>query len=174
MTPRLYLDLDGVMADFDHGFERLFGMSNREFRQKHGEQADDVMWPVILERPDFFRALPPTHGAKAFLRELHDAGFPQPIILTACPKTSYESAARQKREWVREHLGAHLTVLPVMGGRNKPLFMHDAGDVLIDDHRRNIEVWRAEGGVGILHRSWVDTFEQLFEAYPQLSRRVPA
>lgn len=157
---RLFLDLDGVMADFDAGFERAFGEPIKEFKSRYTSErdCDDAMWPMIHGQPTFFRDLPPCTGAIGFLLWLtwHGA-LPQPTILTACPKTNYESAARQKREWVREHLGEHLTVLPVQGGRNKPLFMHAPGDVLIDDYRRNVDAWTAEGGVGILHRNFRDT-----------------
>lgn len=58
-------------------------------------------------------------------------------------------------------LGADTVVLPVMGGSNKPLFMHQAGDILIDDFRRNTEAWAAAGGRAILHRNFPDTMAQL-------------
>jgi len=44
-----------------------------------------------------------------------------------------------------------------LGGRNKWLFMHQPGDVLIDDFAKNIGPWDAAGGVGILHRSFAET-----------------
>ncbi|WP_260477050.1 hypothetical protein [Stenotrophomonas sp. 278] len=80
------------------------------------------------------------------------------MILTACPKSNYTVAAQQKRAWVREHLSATCLVLPVLGGVNKPLFMHQAGDVLIDDWSKNCVAWTAAGGVAIQHKGdWVAT-----------------
>ena len=132
MTIRLYLDLDGVMADFDAHFPATFGLNHREM-------ADDAMWATINAHPSYFRDMPPMDGAVAFFRALPV----EPIILTACPKSNYAHVAQQKREWVREHLSTDVIVLPVMGGRHKPLFMHAEGDVLIDDWRKNIEAWKA-------------------------------
>lgn len=87
-----------------------------------------------------------------------------PIILTACPKSNWAHVATQKAEWVRSHLSAHVTVLPVLGGSSKPLFMHTKVDILIDDFRRNTEAWAAAGGLAILHRSFESTSAELDQA----------
>lgn len=154
MQVNLYVDQDGVLADFDRHFPTVFGLDHRDM-------ADDDMWGRINGHESFFRDLPPCPGALEFfdsVRHLH------PVILTACPKTNYQSVAIQKREWIRHYLGHDVRVLPVMGGRNKPLFMHAPGDILIDDFSRNIEAWRAHGGHGILHRNWGDTHIALMQA----------
>lgn len=149
--PRIYLDLDGVMADFDAHFPETFGLD-------HKSLADDEMWAKINSHPSYFRDLPPCLGAIEFFRSIE---FLQPIILTACPRTNYAHAAKQKREWVREHLSEKAMVLPVMGGHNKPLFMHEPGDVLIDDFAKNIDAWDKAGGTGILHSRFETTSSRL-------------
>ena len=153
---RIYLDLDGVMADFDGTFPALFG-------QDHRAMADDEMWELVNGHQTFFRDLPPMEGAVEFFRSIEHL---HPIILTACPKSNYAHAAVQKVEWVRKHLSPHVTVLPVLGGYNKPLFMHAKGDILIDDFRRNTEAWTAAGGNAILHRSFEATSAALAEHIP--------
>lgn len=147
----LYLDLDGVMADFDAHFPETFGLDHRSL-------ADDDMWATINAHPSYFRDMPLCAGAKAFYDRI---SWMNPIILTACPRTNYQHVARQNREWVREHLSSTCVILPVMGWSNKPLFMHAAGDVLIDDFERNIKAWVAEGGTGIHHRNFADTSNAL-------------
>lgn len=137
----LYVDLDGVMADFDGAFPAVFGLDHRSL-------ADDEMWSHINGHPSFFRDLPPMAGAVDFFRSIEHLN---PVILTACPKSNYPHVAAQKRAWVREHLSASCLVLPVLGGRHKPLFMHQLGDVLIDDFGKNCEAWSEAGGVAIKH-----------------------
>lgn len=151
-TATLYLDMDGVMADFDGAFPKVFGLDHRNM-------ADAEMWRHINGHPSFFRDLPPMTGALQFFRKVEDFN---PVILTACPKSNYQNVALQKRAWVREHLSKNVLVLPVMGGINKPLFMHQPGDILIDDYRRNVEAWIAAGGRGILHRDWQQTREKFY------------
>lgn len=164
---RLYLDMDGVLADFDRAYEERFAVAPRSHE-------DAVLWANIDGCEDFFRTIPPCAGALEFFAEVAHLN---PIILTACPKTGYPKAAQHKREWIREHLGADVVVLPVMGGTNKPLFMHAPGDVLIDDYRRNTEAWSAAGGVAILHRDWEGTrraLEAVMDVKPATNGQAPS
>lgn len=149
--PNVYLDLDGVMADFDAHFPALFGVD-------HKSMLDDDMWSTINGHPSYFRDMPPCPGAKEFYRSIE---WLTPIILTACPKSNYPHVARQKREWVREHLSTTCQVLPVMGGSSKPLFMQSPGDILIDDFERNTKAWQLEGGFAILHKDFKTTTKAL-------------
>lgn len=148
---RLYLDLDGVMANFDGSFPDTFGFDHRTM-------TDEDMWSKINGHATFFRDLPLMPGAKAFFETIRHL---EPIILTACHASNYAEVAQQKKEWVRAHLSGVVTILPVMGGVHKPLFMHSAGDILIDDYRRNTEAWEAAGGVAILHRTFDVTAQNL-------------
>lgn len=144
----LYIDLDGVMADFDGAFPAVFGLDHRSL-------ADDEMWGHINSHPSFFRDLPPMAGALDFFRSVEHLN---PVILTACPKSNYPHVAAQKRAWVRAHLSQTCMVLPVLGGRHKPLFMHQAGDVLIDDFGKNCAAWTDAGGIAIKHEGdWTAT-----------------
>jgi hypothetical protein len=149
--PRVFLDLDGVMANFDAHFPALFGIDHRDM-------LDADMWATINAHPSYFLDMPIFDGAKEFFDRIE---WLDPIILTACPKSNYQHVARQKRQWVRKHLSTKCLVLPVMGGLNKPLFMHARGDILIDDFRRNTLAWQQEGGIAILHRDFPTTRERL-------------
>ena len=120
--------------------------------------ADGDMWERINAHPSYFRDMPMCPGAKDFWRRICHI---DPIILTACPRTNYQHVAVQKREWCREHLSSDVTVLPVIGGHNKWLFMHKPGDVLIDDYEKNLAPWRKAGGVAILHVGFEQTCNDL-------------
>jgi deoxypyrimidine-specific 5' nucleotidase type C protein (NT5C) len=139
--PKLFLDLDGVLADFDGGFPRIFGEDHRHI-------GEDRMWELVRGRPDFFAELHAFPGAVEFFRAVAHL---QPAILTAAPKSDYMNAALAKRRWVRTHIDPDVLVLPVMGGRNKPAFLDHPGDILIDDYGRNCDLWEAAGGVAIKH-----------------------
>lgn len=161
MTRTLYLDLDGVMADFDRAFPAVFGLDHRDM-------ADDDMWLHINGHPTFFRDLPPMAGAIEFFRAIEPFS---PVILTACPKSNYAHVAAQKRAWIREHLSRSCWVLPVLGGRHKPLFMHTPGDILIDDFGKNCTAWAEAGGVAIKHEGqWDWTTAALNAALVDITR----
>jgi len=146
---RIFLDLDGVLADFDRHYADLFG-------HYHNAIPDDELWGKIHSQPSFFRDMPPFRDAKPFLLGVvmlaTKAGVRDVSVLTACPKSAYAHVAGQKRAWVYEHLSPHLTVIPTAGGSSKPLFMHSPGDILVDDFERNTSAWEKAGGRAILHK----------------------
>jgi hypothetical protein len=67
----------------------------------------------------------------------------------------------QKRAWVRQHLSESITILPMMGGVNKAMFMHEPGDILIDDMAKNCNAWEEVGGIAIVHQNADATRAQL-------------
>jgi hypothetical protein len=140
MTRSLYLDHDGVMADFDGGFPAMFGFDHRA-------AGDDVMWKTIHDYGSFFRDLPVCEGALEFYESVRPH---VTAILTACPKDDFENIAKQKIGWVREHIG-DVQIILTPGGKSKPLYMRNPGDVLVDDFPANTERWGKAGGIGILH-----------------------
>ena len=157
---RLYLDLDGVLADFDTYFEEIFGVHPRK-------TTDAFVWSSINSHKNFFSELPLFEGGKEFFDRVNFIGL-ELAILTAAPKSNYHEAAKQKRQWVYKHICPHVTVLPVYGGKSKPLFMHSPNDILIDDFAVNCNNWRKAGGRAILHtdfksslgKLWVNLYEK--------------
>jgi 5'(3')-deoxyribonucleotidase len=145
----VFLDSDGVCADFDRGFPEIFGIDHRSI-------PEEEMWRLVAELPTFFDELPLMPDAEELFNGLRDY---DPIILTACPKACFQAAAIAKKRWVRRHFGLHVRVLPVWGGKNKPLYMHQPGDILIDDWQDNITAWNAFGGTGILHLDAASSLE---------------
>lgn len=152
----LFLDLDQTFADFDGGFIRLFGMPPTQC-------AKAKKWEQIANTPNFFRDLEPLPGAYQFylkIRHLPHA------FLTACPHSFYAQAAQQKREWSRINLDAHAFVIPALGSSNKPLFMHNPGDVILDDREPVCEAWEAAGGIAIhFTGDYEKSYTQIMQAW---------
>lgn len=147
----LFLDLDGVFADFERGYHDAFGLSCRR-------ESDDDLWAKVHTKPNFFYDLPLIPGSDEFYADIRHMPH---VFLTACPKTNYDQIAVQKRYWVRKHLSASAMVLPIVGARHKPLFMNHLGDILIDDYGLNINGWVDAGGYGIKHENFKDTRAEL-------------
>lgn len=150
---RIFIDLDGVMADFDVHFRNLFDCDPPS---KSGGIKDEEMWKLIHGHGEFFITMPLFDGAKEFFDAFAQRGF-DPIILTAASKGHYHEMARQKRIWVREHLTTEHLILPVWGSASKTLFMHAPGDILIDDFEKNCKRWTDAGGTAIHHKTFAET-----------------
>jgi len=79
------------------------------------------------------------------------------VELLSSPSRS-QTSRLGKRLWVRNNLpGVKLTLAQAAKKQNYAAPNH----ILIDDRESNIEQWRSQGGIGILHTSAADTIEQL-------------
>ena len=151
----IFLDLDGVMFDFEKYFEEYFGV-------RHDTFDDPEMWKMIHEHGSFFRNLPLMPGAKEFFDWLMTLGY-NVQILTGCPRQNFTIAATDKKKAVRQHLSADIQVLTVIGGKNKFVFLNQPGDILIDDFTKNLKPWEDAGGVGVHHTNFENTKKKLIE-----------
>lgn len=147
---QLYVDLDGVLADFDAGYERLTG-------ERPDKAKDDVNWDLVRAAPTFYLDLPPMADLPALWARI---GRYDPIVLTGVPK-SIPNVENQKRAWVRTWIGVN-TLTVCCASRDKATYARP-GDVLIDDWPRYRELWLAAGGVWITYTSAIDVDRQLTE-----------
>lgn len=146
----LFVDLDGVLADFDSHFKNHHGKLFSEFE-------DGEAWDLLKQIPDFWLNLNPMPEADAFLKSLQNYA---PVILLSSPGSHDEKRARyQKRLWANKHLGAHIPLL-MCPAKDKCKFA-GRGRVLIDDMVLNTAQWREAGGISILHISAEYTLQQL-------------
>lgn len=147
----LFVDLDGVMVDFERGFEINFGI-------KHDSVPENIMWQMINEREQHWHDLPAMPGAI----RLWSYVLPfKPTILTGCPRSiGYHLAEHGKRAWCERELGPEVEVI-TCASRDKPQYMRTRGDVLIDDLQKNINRWEAAGGRGILYQNAVQAIGKL-------------
>jgi hypothetical protein len=143
---KLYIDMDGVLADFDRAASGLLGMDSYKFEFMYGATE---FWRRINQRPDFFFKLAPLPGALDMWAVLAPLN---PTILTACPKReNTEKVANQKRLWIAKHLGEHVPVLTTITGKHG---YAEPGAILIDDRAGEYrEKWQAAGGSFIHHLS---------------------
>lgn len=52
---QVYLDCDGVLADFDRAAIQLLGMPPREYEKRHGKGPSGANWPGIPISTDHCR-----------------------------------------------------------------------------------------------------------------------
>ena len=159
--PRLFLDADGVLADFDLGVRRLLGMRPKEFIAKHGR---GTFWKRLAKAGNFYGSLPEMPDARLLFDAVKHL---QPTILTGLPMGNW--AAAQKVEWAAEHFPG-LPIITCMA-RDKHKHMHP-GDVLVDDREKHRQAYEAAGVVFIHHRKAEDSLRQLAKIYPSVN--VPA
>lgn len=148
--PRIYLDCDGVLADFDRGATAVLGMPPRRYEQRNGLP---VFWARLASTPDFFDTLelmPDALDLYQAVRHRH------PVILTGLPRGGW--AEPQKRRWAARHFPG----VPVIttSAALKREHCHP-GDALVDDTVKFRHLWEKEGGVFIPHTSAAASIAEL-------------
>jgi hypothetical protein len=140
--------MDGVLADFNTGYENVFGRRPHEF--------EDIDWLKVREAEDFFLRLPPM----ADFAILWDYVAPlKPVVLTGVPPSIQAKAEQNKRAWAKQWLGASVEVV-CCRSRDKHLYCAP-GDILVDDWERYMDLWVRKGGTWVTHRDAKTTIREL-------------
>jgi hypothetical protein len=155
--PRLFLDADGVLADFDEGARRLLGMHPRAFEAKHGRGA---FWKRLANAKNFYGTLPKMPDARLLFDAVKHL---KPTILTGLPLGNW--AARQKIEWAAEHFPG-VPIITCMA-RDKHKHMKP-GDVLVDDRENHRAAYEEAGVVFVHHQNAEETLRQLAKIFPSV------
>ncbi len=150
MDYKIYCDMDGVIADFERGYEELTGIDLQgEFKPEGKEfwgpisKAGVGFWAGLKWMPDG--------------QQLWDYIKPfNPQLLSA---PSREQSSRiGKHVWVKHKIPGTRLILRYA---NKKKELASPESILIDDRQNNIDQWEAAGGIGILHTSAANTISQL-------------
>lgn len=149
----IYLDLDGVFADF-------FGATQYRLGKHYRQMPPREAWKVLERVPHLFRDLPLLPDAQQLWDGLQGKGTLR--FLTAVPRPTgfLKTAAQDKVLFVEANLSRTTPVITVRDGVTKARWANP-GAVLIDDTPRNIDAWVAAGGIGILHTSAQTTLDKL-------------
>lgn len=151
----LYLDMDGVVADFDEFARRILELPDSEAAA--GIYPDDK-WQKLAVHQRMYRDLKKTPYADELVQQcvrfclVKNYNY---AFLSAVPKANdVKWSFLDKVEWVQRYYPG----IPVFfGPYSKDKHQHcQPGDILIDDRRSNIEEWTAAGGIAIHHTN-IDT-----------------
>lgn len=161
---QIFLDCDGVLADFDKRAEAIVGMKPREF-DKHANSKE--FWDMIYADPNFFSELDPMEDADELVRgvllECEEHNLKMPIILTGKPRHRHSHgdwSIEQKLAW-RDKYHPTLEMI-VTESHNKKLHMKP-GDIIIDDWDKYRQIWINAGGLWILHKTAQQSLVELHE-----------
>lgn len=164
----VYCDYDGVLVNFQAGMIQIFGEEN------YPPYMPDPVWKASEEykllcagtNVDWWGNLPPMDD----YNDLWDFLKPyRPKILTAYALWSPEASPPSimgkiiwNEKWTKVS-DYDLHIVHKNAKANFAMTYDGQPNVLIDDTKDNVDAWRKEGGIAILHKSAKDTIEKLKE-----------
>jgi hypothetical protein len=137
MKKQLFLDCDGVLANFDDSAALILGEHPRGYESRHSEEK---FWGLLRgHKPGFYRTLDVLPQGRILFEAVRHL---DPVILTGCPQGNW--AESQKIEWAARHFpGTKIITCPSV---DKRLHMK-AGDILVDDYLKYRHLWVDAGGI---------------------------
>jgi len=148
----IYLDMDGVIADFAKRYKELYRMEPKEAEKKKefNKFFDNF---IATEQFATLDLMPGAMDGLIYLRK--HLTVPTQILSSTANEARYDAISKQKMLWLETH-GITFTPNFVPGKRHKYKFA-SPDKIIIDDTESVIDDWKKAGGIGILHKDWVTT-----------------
>lgn len=154
MPSCIYLDMDGVIADFNGRYREIYGDIPESERRKHFE----ANFGDFIAR-GLFSTLDLMPDAMVLIEYLRNASIPTEILSSTAREKYHEDVSKQKLIWLQTH---GITFTPnLVPGKHHKYKWAKPDTLIIDDTLSVIEDWRKAGGVAIWHKDVPTTLAQL-------------
>lgn len=151
----VYLDMDGVIANFDKRFKEKFGKRPQETRNDKDfggyfkKFIDDAEFINLELMPD----------ALELLNYLETIEVPVEILSSTAREDRHQEIAKQKDVWLDKH-EIHY-VRNFVPGKSLKYKFAEPSSIIIDDTQSVIDDWKKAGGVAIHHKDALSTISTL-------------
>ena len=152
---KIYLDMDGVIADFHKRYHEIHNCSpsHDDARKRFGQR-----FATFIQNKEF-QNLDMMPDATVLLNYLNGCGVPVEILSSTARPVNNAEISRQKEIW----LGKHNINYPAnfVPGKQFKYKFADENSIIIDDTSSVIDDWNKAGGTGILHHDALTTISIL-------------
>ena len=169
---KIYLDMDGVIADFTKRYKELFGAPPVQHDNK--TKNFDKNFTGLIEE-GHFATLDMMPDAQVLLNYLNTLSIPVEILSSTASEKRHDAIAPQKLEWLKKH-GIDYKANLVPGKKFKKDWAKP-DTLIIDDTHSIIDDWRNAGGIAIWHKDAMSTTNQVdcilrLDKYPYIMKAV--
>lgn len=166
--PHLYLDMDGVQADFFGAWAKIHGKTNyKDIGDKLSREQSitnlNTRGPQFIE--EFFATLPVLSGGQRIVEWIKKNRVPY-TVLSAPLRGNEEASIRGKLTWLDQYNP---------GSSQDAIFTNNKAqhavtsqpNVLVDDYGKYVDLWQDAGGIAVKHedRNTDETLARLEKVY---------
>jgi len=149
--PHLYLDMDGVQADFFGAWAKKHNVNHWKAIKDRENDINILANSSAEQVYNFFRELAPLKGGRQIIAWLRRNKIPF-TVLSAPLRGPYANASKQaKRDWLDEFNPGTSTSAIFTSEKFKYAVKDGQPQVLVDDFGPYLQKWRDAGGIAVKH-----------------------
>jgi len=156
-TPKIYLDMDGVLADFFSEYAKMAGVDSGKYRDIPKDKVEATLDAMI--GTDFFARLPMFPNVPKLLKLV--LSYTDHYNICSSPlRGDGANSEKYKRVWIKQHLNPQPKEIIITSNKSTYATQSDGTpNILIDDRGLNINGWNGAGGIGIKYQADEDSLE---------------
>jgi len=156
--PKVYVDMDGVLANFYAGVTRVTG--HEEPRDMALQDIEDTM--ASFKGTDFFYRLPKYEQTDQLIAMVNAATKGDWYILSSPLKYDREGSAKYKAAWIRDKLKIQPKDMYFQSDKAQFATQPDGTpNILIDDYPKYLNSWKDKGGIGVQYKGHAGNIEDV-------------
>jgi predicted kinase len=156
--PKVYVDMDGVLANFYAGVTRVTG--HEEPRDMALQDIEDTM--ASFKGTDFFYRLPKYEQTDQLIAMVNAATKGDWYILSSPLKYDREGSAKYKAAWIRDKLKIQPKDMYFQSDKAQFATQSDGTpNILIDDYPKYLNSWKEKNGIGVQYKGHVGNIEDV-------------
>ena len=168
--PHLYLDMDGVQADFFGAWANRHGLTHYK-EIPHPENAINELANSSPEEVyKFFHELKPLAGGLRVIKWLHDNKIPFTVLSAPLRGPYASSSVQAKKDWLDKYNPGTSNNAIFTSAKYKYAKKGTEQNVLVDDFGKYLDAWNNAGGIAVKHENdttgnTIQQLEKIFSDY---------
>lgn len=149
--PHVFLDMDGVQADFFGAWSKRSGVDHWKAIHDKESEINELAHSSAKQVYDFFYNLEPLSGGMEVIRWLKNHNIPYTVLSAPLRGPYKDASVKAKKDWLdKYHPGSSGSAIftdkkyqhALDGGRS---------NVLVDDYGKYLNAWKDAGGIAVKH-----------------------
>ena len=149
--PHLFLDMDGVQADFFGAWSKRSGVDHWKAITNKEQEIEELANSSAKEVYDFFYNLRPLASGMKVISWLRKNKIPYTVLSAPLRGPYKDASVKAKKDWLNKfHPGSAANAI-FTDQKYKHAMDGGKPNVLVDDFGKYLNAWRDAGGIAVKH-----------------------